>query len=108
VNLDPTVGSEANETRTAVLVGRGALAERAMERRSGVVTVVPTTTRNLDSIFDFHLLLPSVRTGLALDCKAQAEQLRSVSVLRLIARAGLVPADLMDELDERIRIWLNL
>lgn len=108
VNLDSAVGSEANKTRTAIVVGRGALAERAMERRSGVVTVIPTTTKNLDSIFDVHLLLPAARTGLPEDCKAQAEDLRSVSVLRLLKPAGSVPVDLMDELDERIRVWLDL
>lgn len=108
VDLDPAQGSEADKTRTAVVVGRGVLAERARERGSGVVSVVPTTTQHLDRIFDFHLLLPAARTGLRVDCKAQAEQLRAVSVGRLVERAGRVPPDLMQDLDERIRVWLGL
>lgn len=108
IDLDPTLGSEANKTRPAVIVGRGSIAERAAERGSGVVPVVPTTTQHLDRLFDFHLLLPAGRTGLRVDCKAQAEQLRAVSVRRLVERAGMVPHDLMRELDERIRIWLAL
>ncbi len=108
VGLDPSVGAEANKSRTAVVVGRGRLAERAMERGSGVVAVVPTTTRHLDSVFDFQLLLPASRTGLGADCKAQAEQLRAVDVRRLSRRAGYVPPDLMAELDDRIRVWLDL
>lgn len=108
VSLDPTVGGEADTTRTAVVIGRDALAQRALDRGSGAVTVVPTTTRHLDAVFDFQLLLPSSRTGLQHDCKAQAEQLRSVDVRRLVSRAGLVPRDLMSELDERVRVWLGL
>lgn len=108
MDLDPAVGSEANKTRTAIIVGRAAVAERAMERRSGVITVVPTTTRNLDKIFDFHLLIPAALSGLPADCKAQAEQIRSISVHRLVAQAGSLPPELSDALDERIRVWLNL
>lgn len=108
VNLDPVIASEADKVRTAVIVGRGLLAERAMERGSGVVTVVPTTTRNLENLFDFHLFLSAERTGLPEDCKAQAEQIRSVSVRRLVERAGTVPGELMDDLDDRIRVWLDL
>ncbi|UZN02734.1 type II toxin-antitoxin system PemK/MazF family toxin [Cellulomonas sp. S1-8] len=52
--------------------------------------------------------LLSTRTGLDEDCKAQAEQLHSVDVRRLVGRAGVVPRDLMTALDQRIRVWLNL
>ena len=107
VDLDPARGSEANKTRPAVVVGRQALAERALQRGTGVVTVVPVTG-STDRVLDFQLFLPAARTGLERDSKAQAEQLRSVDVRRLVGAAGLVPADLMSRLDDRIRLWLGL
>ncbi|MSX32805.1 MAG: type II toxin-antitoxin system PemK/MazF family toxin, partial [Actinobacteria bacterium] len=47
-------------------------------------------------------------TGLDLDSKAQAEQVRSISVDRLGAAIGEVPHALMEELDEALRLHLAL
>jgi mRNA interferase MazF len=107
VNLDPVVGSEANTTRPAVLVGRSAVAHRAMASGGGVVPVVPVTS-NVERVYSFQLLLPADATGLDHDSKAQAEQLRSVDVRRLVSHVATVPGDLMEALDERIRFWLAL
>jgi mRNA interferase MazF len=107
VAFDPSVGTETNKTRPAVVVGRRALSERALERGRGVVPVVPVTS-NVADVLDFQLLLPRDRTGLDADSKARAEQLRAVDVRRLVRRAGFVPADLMSDLDDRIRLWLDL
>ena len=54
------------------------------------------------------VILPATRTGLRLDSKAQAEQLRSVAVERVGARIGLVPYALLSKLEEAIRIHLDL
>ena len=48
----------------------------------GVVTVVPVTS-NTTRVFPFQVLLPAAETGIHVDSKAQAEQVRSVSVERL-------------------------
>ncbi|MGB9359952.1 MAG: type II toxin-antitoxin system PemK/MazF family toxin, partial [Acidimicrobiia bacterium] len=42
------------------------------------------------------------------DSKAQAEQVRSVSVDRVAERIGAVPAGLMLEVDEALRLHLGL
>jgi mRNA interferase MazF len=47
-------------------------------------------------------------TGLLADSKAQAEQVRSISINRLGAVIGEVPHDLMEELDEALRLHLAL
>ena len=73
----------------------------------GVITVVPVTS-NLERIFPFQVLLPAAVTGLERDSKAQAEQIRSVDVNRLAARMGVVPAALMLDLDEALRLQLAL
>ncbi|MBO1751235.1 type II toxin-antitoxin system PemK/MazF family toxin [Actinotalea sp. BY-33] len=107
VNLDPVIGSEASKTRPAVVVGRPGTAHRAMAAGRGVIPVVPVTTA-MSRVYAFQLLLPAGRTGLREDSKAQAEQLRSVDVGRLVERVGSVPADLLVDLDARIKIWLDL
>ena len=73
----------------------------------GVVTVVPVTS-NVERVYPFQVLLPSVDTGLERDSKAQAEQVRSVSVERIGERIGLVPAVTMREIDEALRLHLAL
>ncbi|MBO0839956.1 MAG: type II toxin-antitoxin system PemK/MazF family toxin [Sciscionella sp.] len=46
--------------------------------------------------------------GLPRDSKAQAEQIRSVAVQRIGARAGRLPAPVMGSLDAAIRLHLGL
>jgi len=69
----------------------------------GVVTVIPVTS-NVGLVYPFQVLLPSGSTGLERDSKAQAEQIRSVAVERIGPQLGLMPAGLMDDVDEVLRI----
>jgi mRNA interferase MazF len=107
VELDPARGSESSKTRPAILVSSNALNESAERRGRGVVTVVPITA-NLRHIFPFQVLLPSDDTSLALDSKAQAEQVRSVSTERLVRRIGAVGAEKLRQVDDALRLHLSL
>lgn len=73
----------------------------------GVVTVIPVTT-NVDRVYPFQVLLPASRSGLPDDGKAQAEQVRSVSVGRVMRKIGTVPPRLMLDVDEALRLHLAL
>ncbi len=73
----------------------------------GVVTVVPITS-NVAQVYPFQVLLPASETGVRVDSKAQAEQVRSVSVERLGPVVGRVPAQLMAALDDALRLHLQL
>ena len=107
VNLDPVVGSEAASTRPGVIVSNDGANTTAQRLARGVVTVVPVTS-NIDHVYPFQTLLPADETGLAVDSKAQAEQVRSVAVERVGAPIGTVPFRLMDQLDEALRLHLDL
>jgi mRNA interferase MazF len=72
-----------------------------------VVTVVPVTS-SVERVYPFQLLLPSAATGLALDSKAQAEQIRSIDVGRVGERIGVLSPSLMTALDEALRLHLAL
>lgn len=107
VDLDPVRGSEANKTRPAVIVSNDRANASASQLGRGVVTVVPLTS-NTARIYPFQVLVPKDDSGLRVDSKAQAEQLRSVATQRLIRRLGrLAPADVA-ALDEALRLHLAL
>jgi len=107
VNLDPVVGNEAARTRPAVIVSNDGANTTAARLGRGVVTVVPVTS-NTDRVFPFQVMLTAEETGLEIDSKAQAEQVRSVSIERIGPLVGTVGFDVMDQLDEALRIHLDL
>lgn len=73
----------------------------------GVLTVVPVAS-NTTRLFPFQVLLSADETGLPVDSKAQAEQVRSVSVERLGPVIGRMPTHLMTQLDDALRLHLQL
>jgi hypothetical protein len=50
----------------------------------------------------------TIDTGLQQDSKAQAEQIRSVAIQRIGDQVGRVPPALMSQLDEALRLHLEL
>jgi len=107
VSLDPARGSEATKTRPGVVVSNDAANATASRLRRGVITVVPVTS-NTARIYPFQVLLPARQTGLPRDSKAQAEQVRSVAVERIGKQVGQLPASLITELDQALRVHLSL
>ena len=73
----------------------------------GVVTIVPVTS-NVARVHPFQVVLLASDTGLQVDSKAQAEQIRSVAVERIGPRVGVVPPAEMDALGEALRLHLSL
>jgi len=71
-----------------------------------VITVVPITS-NVERVYPFQIALPAAQTGLDRDSKAQAEQIRSIAFERLGERLGVVPASIMLDLDEALRLHLG-
>ncbi len=107
VNLSPTIGAEAARTRPAVVVSNDGANTTAARLGHGVVTVVPITT-NTERVYPFQVLLVADESGLDRDSKAQAEQVRSISVERVGRLIGQVPVDLMAHLDDALRLHLAL
>jgi mRNA interferase MazF len=107
VDLEPSRGAEAAKLRPAVLVSNDGANLAAGRLGRGVVTVVPVTS-NVTKVYPFQVLLPAGECGLDRDSKAQAEQVRSVDVTRVRRRVGRLPAPLLRELDEALRLHLAL
>jgi mRNA interferase MazF len=106
-DLDPARSGEANKRRPAVVVSNDRANATAARLGRGVVTIIPITS-SVDRVFPFQVLLPASDTGLRVESKAQAEQVRSVSVERVGHVIGRVPIHLMSQLDDALRLHLQL
>lgn len=105
--LDPTVGNEQGKVRPVVIVSNDGVNSRADSLGAGVVTVVPLTS-NVSRVFTFQVLLSADTHGLDRDSKAQAEQVRSISVTRLVRTVGRVAPQQLAALDDALRLHLQL
>lgn len=107
-DLDPARTSETNKRRPVVIVSNNSMNRTVSNLGEGVITVVPLTS-NVRRVYDFQVFLPALATGLPQDSKAQAEQVRSISVERLGQEAvGQLPTDLLDKLGAALRLHLDL
>jgi mRNA interferase MazF len=107
VDLNPVRGAETSKRRPAVIVSNDGANATAARLGRGVITVVPVTS-NVERIYPFQVLLQAAASGLQRDSKAQAEQVRSVAVERVGEPVGLVPATIMLEIDDALRLHLAL
>lgn len=101
-HFGPPRAGEPDFKRPAVVI-----TNNVANAKADALTVVPLTS-NLNTVYDFQLLLPTERTGLNLDSKAQTELITCIAVSRIGKRLGQVPEELMTELDARIRLHLAL
>ncbi len=107
VDFDPSMGNEVGKRGPALIVGRDALVRSTLEHGTGTVTVVPLTS-SVTTVYSFQVLLPTGTGSLERDSKAQVEQIRAVSVGRLVERIGRVPERVSRKVDDAIRLYLGL
>jgi mRNA-degrading endonuclease toxin of MazEF toxin-antitoxin module len=65
VDLEPSLGAEANKVRPAVIVSNDAANATAQQLGRGVVTVVPVTS-NVLRVYPFQVFLTTTDSGLRL------------------------------------------
>ena len=106
-DLDPARAAEADKRRPAIIVSNDRANATAARLGRGVVTVVPITS-NISRVFPFQVLLPADDVGIRVDSKAQAEQVRSVSIERIGPVIGRLPTHLISKLDDALRLHLQL
>ncbi len=101
------LSSETTDTRPAVIVSNDGANTTAARLGRGAITVVPMTS-NVARVYPFQVLVTKDESGLDRDSKAQAEQVRTISIERVRDRLGSVPPNRMLELDEALRLHLSL
>ncbi len=107
IEFGEAMPSESAYRRPAVIVSNDGANITAARLGRGVITVVPLIA-NVSTIYPFQVLIAAEVSGLDRDSKAQAEQVRSISIERVGDRLGSIPAPVMLELDEALRLHLSL
>lgn len=91
-----------------MIVSRDASNKAVETHARGVVTVVPLTSP-VARVLPFQALVPAdPGNGLDRDSKAQAEQVRSVDVSRLVARVGMLRSEHVGAVDDALITHLGL
>lgn len=107
LDLDPIRGSEAGKRRPAVIVSNDGLNRASQRLGRGVITVVPLTS-NVDRVHPFQVLVAAGEGGLPAASKAQAEQVRSIDVQRVVGVEGAVSSSTMAAIESALRLHLSL
>jgi mRNA interferase MazF len=98
VNFDPSVGGEIKKKRPAVIISNDA-SNKFLNR----VQVIPLTSKT-DRLYPSEALV--VFEGK--ESKAMADQLATVSKLRLFKRAGVLSAKDMQRIEEAVKVQLDI
>ena len=98
VNFDPSIGGEIKKKRPAVIISNDA-SNKFLNR----IQVVPLTSKT-DRLYPSEALV--IFEGK--ESKAMADQLATVSKLRLFRRAGLLSEEDMRKIEEAIKIQLDI
>jgi mRNA interferase MazF len=103
VNFDPTVGSEIQKTRPALI-----LQNDIANKHSPITIVAAITSKFDDRLYPTEVLVPSSNTGLSQDSVVLLNQIRSIDRTRLIRRLGVVSDEIMTAVDQAIQVSLGL
>ena len=109
-NLEPTKGSEQAGTRPIIVVSRDSINHSRIGNNRGLLIVgVPTTDlEHIQELYPSHVKLKKGMGGLTKDSVALCEQVRTISVDRLVAYMGVLPAQEFARIEEALRIVLVL
>lgn len=103
VNFDPTVGSEIQKTRPALIL------QNDISNQHSPITIVAALTSQFDiELYPTEVLIVPPEGGLAKPSVALLNQIRSIDRQRLVKRIGIVSNQLMEQVNNAIQISLGL
>ncbi len=98
VNFDPSIGGEIKKKRPAIIISNDA-SNKFLNR----VQVVPLTSKT-DRLYPSEAILSFEGK----ESKAMADQLATVSKLRLFKLAGIISEEDMRKVEEAVKIQLGI
>jgi mRNA interferase MazF len=103
VNFDPTVGSEIQKTRPALIL------QNNISNQHSPITIVAALSSQFDAeIYPTEVLIKPPEGGLSHPSVVLLNQIRSIDRQRLVKRLGVVSDQLMDCVNNAILISLGL
>ena len=102
VNFHPTVGAEAKKTRPALVVSNN-----INNAHSPIVSISPITS-NVKLVYSFEVEVSAGIGGLRTLSKVMVNQTRAVDKVRLIKRLGYLPSEIMEEIDNALKLHYDL
>jgi mRNA interferase MazF len=102
VRFDPAIGSEAAQTRPALVVSSD-----ANNKAMPTLSVVPLTS-SVKRLYPFEVFLEASESKLPKDAKIQTQQIRTVSHERLEDLIGEVSVQTMILVGEALKLHLQL
>lgn len=100
--LNPVIGKEISKTRPVVVISNN-----INNKYSGTVTVLPLTSKKLDKIYPFEVLLSKGAGNLPKDSKLKADQISTLDQSRLISKIGIIKEEDMEEVEKAVKIHLG-
>ncbi len=103
VALDPVVGKEISKTRPVVIVSNNKNNEF-----SATVTILPVTSKNLQNIYPFEVLLAKGTGKLPKASKVKTDQIRTLDKSRIVKLIGTIGEKEMSKIEKATKIHLAL
>lgn len=100
--LDPTMGREIAKTRPVVVISNNKNNEF-----SGTVTVLPLTSKHIESIYPFEVLLVQGTANLPKDSKVKTNHIRALDKNRLIKIIGTLDEKDLEAIEKAVKIHLD-
>ncbi len=100
--LDPAIGNEINKTRPVIIISND-----INNTYSNTVTIIPLTSNTI-KIYPFEIFIKSGVANLPKDSKARTDQIRTIDKSRLVKEIGNLPATMLSNLENAIKIHLGL
>jgi mRNA interferase MazF len=102
VDLNPVRGHEQAGKRPGLVIS----VDLFNQSPSGLIIVLPITSK--DKGIPFHVEINPHDGGLNVQSFIKCEDVRSISVERLINRLGVVSNEILAEVEERLKILMGL
>jgi mRNA interferase MazF len=102
VNFDPTIRSEVQKTRPALVVSND-----ISNTHSPIVSIAPISS-SVTRIFSFEVEIPAGFGGLKVRSKIMVNQTRAVDKIRLTKKLGHLPPDIMAKVDRALKLHYEL
>ncbi|OGD32047.1 PemK family transcriptional regulator [Candidatus Azambacteria bacterium RIFCSPHIGHO2_02_FULL_52_12] len=103
VNFDPTIGSEIQKTRPALI-----LQNNIANQYSSVTIVAAITSQANDEAYPTEVSVQKGEGGLEKESAVLLNQIRTIDKQRLVRKLGAVNQEIMEKVEQAIEISLGL